>query len=241
MARRFKEHIWLRHHMFSRTTSPRMGAQTSGWGQPRRRTDLNATRWHWYMWMISCTFFQQIQKGPCLGFKPLWNQKTTKLRNLNAFGAHLSLNVMNGLECWAMTPEQDVKAAIVNVKAKLNKRGPKRLPIRHATPMQVNYHSGLDVTPELKLYDIRYNQELIGVLRWAIADKWTYQYILSMLSTHLAMTWEGHIQLRKYHIFGYLKAKPQNAVAFDPRYHDIHKFWFEKCDCWQHFYQGVKT
>jgi hypothetical protein len=153
-------------------------------------------------------------------------------------GAQLSLKVMNGVECWTMTSEQYVRAAIANVEAKLDESG-QRLPTRCATPMQANYRPELDVTPELKLDGIRYFQELIGILRWA-AEIGRIDIVIevSMLSTHLAMPREGHLQ-QAYHIFGYLKAKPKKTLAFDPTHPDIDESRFHKCD-WHEFYRGAK-
>jgi len=59
-----------------------------------------------------------------------------------------------------------------------------------------------------------------------------------MLSTHLAMPREGHLQ-QVYHIFAYLKAKPKRTLAFDPQHPDIDEARFVKYD-WRDFYRGAK-
>jgi hypothetical protein len=82
-------------------------------------------------------------------------------------GAQISQKVIDGVECWTMSSEQYVKAAIANVEAKLDKTG-QCLPTRCNTPLQSGYRPELDVTVELKIEGIRYFQELIGVLRWSI-------------------------------------------------------------------------
>jgi hypothetical protein len=153
-------------------------------------------------------------------------------------GAQLSLKVMNNVECWTMTSEQYIKAAIANVETKLNESG-QRLPTRCATPIQSNYRPELDITPELKIDGVRYYQELIGVLRWALElGRIDIAMEVSMLSTHLAMPREGHLQ-QAYHIFGYLKAKPKKTLAFDPTHPDIDESRFKKYD-WHDFYRGAK-
>ena len=58
-----------------------------------------------------------------------------------------------------------------------------------------------------------------------------------MLSTHLAMPREGHLQ-QVYHIFAYLKAKPKRTLAFDPQHPDIDEARFVKYD-WRDFYRGA--
>ena len=66
-----------------------------------------------------------------------------------------------------MSLEQYVKASIANVEAALESSG-QRLPSRCTTPIQANYRPELDTTAELKLFGIRYYQEMIGVLQWGI-------------------------------------------------------------------------
>ena len=84
-----------------------------------------------------------------------------------------------------------------------------------------------------------YFQELIWVLRWAIElgriDIFTE---VSMLSAHLALPREGHLQ-QVYHIFGFLKAKPKRSLAFDPQHPEIDEARFTKCD-WHDLYRDAK-
>jgi hypothetical protein len=97
------------------------------------------------------------------------------------------------------------------------------------------------VTVELNLKGMRYYQELIGVLRWAIElGRIDIAMEVSMLSTHLALLpCKGHL-LQVHHMFGYLKAnKPKKSLPFDTTHPDTDKARFEKCD-WHNFYQGVK-
>ena len=153
-------------------------------------------------------------------------------------GAQLAQKVIGGVECWTMTSEQYVKAAIANVEAKLNESG-QRLPTRCVTPMQANYRPELDVTAEMKIEGIRYYQELIGILRWAVElGRIDITMEVSMLSSHLALPREGHLQ-QVYHMFGYLKAKPKKTLAFDPTHPDIDEARFEHHD-WHDFYRGAK-
>jgi hypothetical protein len=153
-------------------------------------------------------------------------------------GAQISQKVIGGVECWTMTSEQYIKAAVANVEAKLDKSG-QRLPSRCNTPLQSGYRPELDVTAELKLEGIRYYQELIGVLRWSIElGRIDIATEVSMLSTHLAMPREGHLQ-QVYHIFGYLKAKPKKTLAFDPQHPNIDETRFVKYD-WHDFYRGAQ-
>jgi hypothetical protein len=87
--------------------------------------------------------------------------------------------------------------------------------------MTSNYQPETNVSGELKITGICYFQELIGILRWAvklghidIATK------VSLLSSHLALPREGHLQ-QVYHIIGYLIARPKHTLAFDPFHPNI--------------------
>ena len=147
----------------------------------------------------------------------------------NYLGAQVMQKIVGGVECWAMTSEQYVKAAIANVEFKLDESG-QRLPTRCPTPLQGNYRPELDISAELKIEGVRYYQELIGVLRWAVElGRIDIAMEVSMLSTHLALPRSGHLQ-QVYHMFGYLKAKPKRTLIFDPTHPDINESRYVKCD-----------
>ena len=178
-------------------------------------------------------------KATMEGIQATFKLKDNKIEKpKNYLGAQLAQKVIGGIECWTMSSEDYVKAAIANVEEALNATG-QRLPSRCTTPMQANYRPELDETPELKIDGVRYYQELIGVLRWAVElGRIDIIMEVSMLSTHLALPREGHLQ-QAYHIFGFLKAKPKRTIAFDPQHPDIDEARFVKCD-WHDFYRGAK-
>ena len=72
----------------------------------------------------------------------------------NYLGAQLSQKVIDGRECWSMSSEQYIKAAIANVEAALDEGG-QRLPSRATTPIQANYRPELDTTAEINLQGVR--------------------------------------------------------------------------------------
>jgi hypothetical protein len=157
----------------------------------------------------------------------------------NYLGAQISKKMINSISCWTMSSEQYIKVAITkNVETKFDKDG-QRLPSRYLTPMKLGYRPKVDVSGELKLDGIRYFQELIGILLWARElGRVNIATEVSLLSSHLALPLEGHLQ-QVYHIFGYLKAKPKKTLAFDPIHPDIDENRFVKCD-WHDFYRGAK-
>ncbi len=178
-------------------------------------------------------------KATMAGIQATFKLKDDKIDKPEIYlGAQLCQKVINGVECWMMSSEQYIKAAITNVETKLNESG-QRLPTRCTTVLYGNYRPELDVSPELNADGVRYYQELIGVLRWAIElGRIDIAMETSMMSTHLALPREGHLQ-QVYHMFGYLKAKPKKTLAFDPSHPDIDETRFQKCD-WHDFYRGAK-
>ena len=178
-------------------------------------------------------------KATMEGIQATFKLKDDKIeRPENYLGAQLSQRVINGRECWTMTSEQYIKAAIANVETALDASG-QRLPTRATTPIQAGYRPELDESAELNLSGMRYYQELIGVLRWAVElGRIDIMMEVSMLSSHLALPREGHLQ-QVYHIFAFLKNKPKRTLAFDPQHPDIDESRFIKCD-WHDFYRGAK-
>ena len=178
-------------------------------------------------------------KATMKGIQETFKLKDDKIEKPEHYlGARLAQKVIGGVECWTMTSDDYVRAAIANVEVALHESG-QRLPSRCTTPMQSNYRPELDESPELKIDGVRYFQELIGVLRWAVElGRIDIIMEVSMLSTHLALPREGHLQ-QVYHIFGFLKAKPKRTLAFDPQHPDIDESRFVQCD-WHDFYRDAK-
>jgi hypothetical protein len=177
-------------------------------------------------------------KATMEGIQATFQLKDNKIEKPEHYlGAQLAQKVIGGVECWTMSSEGYVKAAIANVEASLDSSG-QRLPSRCTTPMRANYRPELDDSSELKIDGVRYFQELIGVLRWAVElGRIDIAMEVSMLSTHLALPREGHLQ-QVYHIFGFLKAKPKRTIAFDPQHPDIDETRFVQCD-WHDFYRDA--
>ncbi|KAI2499403.1 Reverse transcriptase (RNA-dependent DNA polymerase) [Fragilaria crotonensis] len=130
------------------------------------------------------------------GIQATFRLKDNKIEKPEHYlGAQLEQKIIGDVECWTMSSEEYVKAAIVNVETALDATGQRLLPSRCTTPMQANYRPELDDTSELKVDGVRNFQELIGVLRWAVElGHIDIAMEVSMLSTHLALPREGHSQ-----------------------------------------------
>ena len=119
-------------------------------------------------------------------------------------GAQLGTMQVEGKDGWFMSSEKYIKSAIQNIEETLQKMG-QRLPSKCKTPLAYGYHLELDVTPELKADGLQQYQELIGILWWAVElGRVDILMETSMMSTHLAMPRQGHLE-QVHHIFGYLK------------------------------------
>jgi hypothetical protein len=98
-------------------------------------------------------------------------QAAFKLRGDEASAPDMHLGVTlekkansKGVDCWTMSPEKHVKAAIENVEKKLGGE----LPFSKGqcpTPMRSDYHPAEDTSAELDAEGLGHHQELIGVLR----------------------------------------------------------------------------
>jgi hypothetical protein len=113
------------------------------------------------------------------------------------------------------------------------------LPPKCDTPFASNYRPELDETDELNKEDVTYYQELIGILRWAVElGRIDIALEVSMLSTHLALPRQGHLQAA-FHIFAYLSKHYKQSMYINPKYHQWSDTIFPKYD-WTDFYKDAK-
>ena len=166
--------------------------------------------------------------------------KNDKMEPPEAYlGATLSkIDNVNGDLCWAMSADDYCAAFVTNVEESLMKKG-LRLPSKCATPTSHGYRPEEDCTAELKAEGIQRYQELIGSLRWAIEiGRVDILLETSLLSKHLAMPREGHLE-QALHIVGYLKSHKKLRLLFDPSCPIVKEQWFSQYD-WQDFYRNAK-
>ena len=154
-------------------------------------------------------------------------------------GGKVSKHVLpSGVWAYTFSSSQYVQEAVKNVEEYLEKRKMK-LTKRATSPITADYRPELDQSSELSPKEASYFQSLIGVLRWAVElGRIDVTTEVSMLSSHLAMPRDGHLQ-QLFHIFAYLKAHHNSRLVFDPTYPDIDYEKFEKED-WKSFYGKVK-
>ena len=94
-------------------------------------------------------------------------------------------------------------ALVNNVEETLAKKG-LRLPSKCLTPISHEYRPEMDATGELKSDGVQWYQEIIGSLRWAIdIGRVDILHEVSLLSKHLALPREGHLE-QVIHVVGYL-------------------------------------
>ena len=144
----------------------------------------------------------------------------------------------DGNECWDMSLEKYCAAAVSNVEAVLKKKG-LCLPSKCTSPLSSGYRPEMDVTAELKEDGVRWYQELIGQLRWAIEiGRVDILLEVSLLSQHLVLPCEGHLE-QALHVIGYLKVHTKLRLMFDRAMPQFYGKMFKSYD-WEDFYRGAK-
>ena len=131
-------------------------------------------------------------------------------------GAQLSKKILpNGTYCWSISSEKYVNAAVKNVAESVKKRN-WRIPGKVKTPMNSTFVAEMDGSQELNNEELRFYQELIGILRWATElGRADILYEVSILSQYQAAPRQGHLE-QLLHIFGYLKKRPKVSIYMDP-------------------------
>jgi hypothetical protein len=131
-------------------------------------------------------------------------------------GAKLQKKSLNGVQCWTITSQDYVKAAVKNVEETVKRMG-RRLPTANVdTPMNITYTPEMDMTEELDENDVTYFQELIGVLRWATEiGRVDILLEVSLLSQYQASPREGHLE-QVLHVFAFLKKHPKLTLYMSP-------------------------
>ena len=163
--------------------------------------------------------------------------------SLCAPGQYLSATVkiymdQDGYECWAMSSDDYVKAAVAEVVEDLEKKGLK-LKGKAFRPFDSAYRPELDVTEELDETGVAKFQGFIGTFRWMIElgcmDILTE---VSQLSSFQAMPRVGHLEAW-YEIFAYLRKHPMMSLAFHLSRIHIRQDRFQSND-WRDFYGDDK-
>ena len=130
-------------------------------------------------------------------------------------GAQLHKRNIQGRDCWTMTSEKYVNAAVQNVEERLAKMN-RTLPSRCNTPLSARYRPELDQSDELDCEGIQLFQELIGMLRWMVELGRIYIMVeVSMLLLHLDNPRHRHLH-KAIQIFGHLKQNYKRTLVFDP-------------------------
>jgi hypothetical protein len=136
-----------------------------------------------------------------------------------------------GNKAWAFGSSQYITkgGAVENVQSYLKTQN-LVLPAKATGPLQPNYRPELDVSPELNPNDASNYQSLIGILRWIVElGRVDICCEMSMLSSHLALPREGHLQ-QVHHMFAYMKYHHNAEMVFDPTKPEVIMSNFERKD-----------
>ena len=144
-------------------------------------------------------------------------------------GQMRKVKLSSGKYVWAFGSSKYVKASVDNIVAHLKKAG-KSLPKRAKTPMSSNYRPELDTSHVCDPDEASDFQSFIGILRWMVElGRIDICCEVSMLSSHLAMPRQGHLE-QVYHIFAYLRKHHNAELVFDPTYVNVDEKLFERQD-----------
>ena len=84
------------------------------------------------------------------------------------------------------------------------------------TPLSSGYRPEVDVTGELDASDASYYHYLIRIIRWIVElGRIDITCEVSMMSSHLALTREGHLK-EVFYVFAYLKNHMNSELVFAP-------------------------
>ena len=179
--------------------------------------------------------------------KPIIDGIAAKLRlnedSLRAPGQYLGATVkiymdQDGYECWAMSSDDYVKAAVAEVVEDLEKKGLK-LKVKAFRPFDSVYRPEHDVMEELDETGVAKFQGFIGTFQWMI--ELGHMDILtevSQLSSFQAMPCVGHLEAC-YAMFEYLRKHPTMSLVFHPTKIHIRQDQFQSND-WRDFYGDDK-
>ena len=121
-------------------------------------------------------------------------------------------------EVWSMSGKDYLKNAINVAKEMASIDGLTFSSGKKAErPMGKDYRPEIDVSPPLEPNKAQQYQQLIGMLRWAVElGRVDILFEVSLLSSHLALPREGHLDAA-YGIFGYLAKHLESNLVFDDK------------------------
>ena len=143
-----------------------------------------------------------------------------------------------GRECWAISPDDYLRAVLEDVEEDLRKKGLK-LRGKAFRPYDSNYLPEMDVTRELNDAETAKFQGYIGIFRWLIElGRMDILTEVSKLSSHQALPRQGHLEAC-YAIFAYLRRHPNTSTLCHPARIDIKESRFAAAN-WTDFYGDVE-
>ena len=105
-----------------------------------------------------------------------------------------------------------------------------KMPNTADTPLTTTCRPELDMSRELNEADATYYQSLIGILRWIVElGRVDVCLEVSMMSSHLALSREGHLE-QVLHMFAYLKKYHNTELVYDPSDPVVDEIDFERRD-----------
>jgi hypothetical protein len=156
-------------------------------------------------------------------------------------GAKLKKTVLpNGVVAWGMRSSKYVQSDVQNIKEYMAALpGDHMLEKKASGPFTGGYKPEIDESPELDPTRANFYQLQIGILLWCVElGRIDIITEVSMLSTHLCLPREGHLEA-DFHVCAYLGLHHNARVVCDPTYPAVEMGTFIKTD-WKSMYGHVK-
>ena len=209
----------------------------------RKSRKSNGTEYYEYILLYVDGFFAIFEnpKEAVLQLDKLFKMQPRSIAPPNIYlgGKVKKMHIPNTVEAWTFSSSQYFQEAISNVDKFLQYLDGSMLSMKINAPLSNGYRPELDSSPELYGADGYYYQSFIGVL-WQMVELGIIDICceVSMMSSHFALTREGHLD-QVFHIFTYLKKHHNYVLVFDLSYPDVNIETFPKHD-WKIFYGDVK-
>ena len=113
------------------------------------------------------------------------------------------------------------------------------MPKSPVNPFPMKYKAEIDISAECDEDKANYFQSIIGVLRWMVEiGRVDISTEVSILSSYLAYPRVGHLEA-VIHIMGFLSAKHNSRIFFNPTYPAINYDTFNDGGEWKAFYGDI--
>ena len=123
------------------------------------------------------------------------------------------MEMLNGVQAWALSSSKYVQEAVQNVENYLrDELGGETLRNRAPTLFMSEYDPNMDMTKQVSAELATYYQSQIGILCWMVEmGRIDIATEVSLLASHVALPQDGHLEA-VLHMYEYLKHKHNSCT-----------------------------